>query len=451
LGMAGFTQSLLIHELDERLQWLIRLRWIAVMAVFFLITGTRFIFRIPVPLSPLYLGNALLFNYNILFALYYNRSRAGNAKKSHFKQANRFANIQIFSDLLMLAYFVHFVGGLENPFIFYFIFHMVIASILLSQKAAYFQATAAITMLGGIALAESFGWLTHHHPSGYIALSGCRLNFPAAFGDMFVFSSTLLLTVFTATTIVRRLREKERELAEANETLALQDRLKSQYVLTVSHDLQSSLSTIQSCLEVVLSDLTGELPAKTRELIGRAEQRCTALLRFVRDLLNLSRIRASEKVEKSRVTLRVFLDTVVESLESQIRDKQLRLAVEVPPMFSVEANPEALGELMTNLMVNAVKYTPRGGTIRIQSRQSTDGRSAEVTVADTGIGIPQEEIGEIFNDFYRASNAEVLDKNGTGLGLSIVKQIVESHGGKIWVESQIGKGSRFTFALPAAA
>jgi signal transduction histidine kinase len=441
----------MIHELDERLQWLIRLRWIAVMAVFVLISGTRFVFRIPVPLLPLYFGNAILLFYNILFDLYSQRSGAVNMKSDRAKQANRFANVQIFADLVMLTYFVHFVGGLENPFIFYFIFHMVIASILLSQKAAYLQATAAIAMLGGIALAESFGWLAHHHPTGYIPLSGCRLNFPAEFGDMFVFSSTLLLTVFMATTIVRRLREKERELAEANETLARQDRLKSQYVLTVSHDLQSSLSTIQSCLEVVLSDLAGDLTAKTRELLGRAEQRCTALLQFVRDLLNLSRIRASEKVEKSRVALRAFLDTVVESLELQIRDKQLRLAVEVPPMFSVEANPEALGELLTNLMVNAVKYTPRGGSIRIQSRQSADGRSVEVTVADTGIGIPQEEIPEIFSDFYRASNAEVLDKNGTGLGLSIVKQIVESHGGKIWVESQIGKGSRFTFALPAAA
>ena len=449
--MNGFPQSLLHHELDERLHWLIRLRWIAVAAVFFLITGTRFIFRIPVPLSPLYVGNALLLIYNVLFALYDRRSRSVNEKNDRITQANRFANVQIFADLAILTYFLHFVGGLENPFIFYFIFHMVIASILLSQKAAYLQATAAIALVGGIAFAESFGGLTHHHPTGYIPLSGCRLNFPAAFGDMFVFSSTLLFTVFTATTIVRRLREKEAELAEANDTLAKQDRLKSQYVLTVSHDLQSSLSTIQSCLEVVLSDLTGELSLKTRELIGRAEQRCTTLLRFVRDLLNLSRIRASEKIEKSKVTLKDFLGTVVESLELQIREKQLRLALEVPPMFSVEANPEALGELMTNLMVNAVKYTPRGGSIRIQSRQSADGRSVEVTVADTGIGIPQEEIPAIFNDFYRASNAEVLDKNGTGLGLSIVKQIVESHGGKIWVESQIGKGSRFTFALPAAA
>ncbi len=449
--MNDFEKIFLKSELKERLRWLITLRWIAAIAVFFAITITFYVLKIQIPLAPLYIGNSLLFIYNTLFFFYYKKLRSITEDRLFIKIATRFANIQIAIDLVMLTYLIHFIGGIENPFIFYFIFHMVIASILLSRKAAYFQAMAAIFYLGSSVFMEYIGLIPHYHPTGFIPFDQCRLNLIYISGVLFVFSTTLVLTVFMTTTIAHRLREREQELAVLNQKLAEQDRLKSQYVLTVSHDLQSSLSTIQSCLKVVLSDLAGEISEKSRELISRAEQRSTSLLHFVKDLLDLSRMRATREVEKRKVKFSEFIIQIINQLKIKAIEKRLELKTNISNSVIVYANPEALEELLVNLFINAIKYTPSGGKIHIQTQTSANQNFVEVSVSDTGIGIPDEDLPNIFNDFFRASNAEVLEKNGTGLGLSIVKQIIESHGGKIWVESQIGKGTKFSFTLPMAA
>jgi len=250
-----------------------------------------------------------------------------------------------------------------------------------------------------------------------------------------------------ATSIVNRLRKEEKELVLVNKKLEEQDHLKSRYVQTVSHDLQSSLSTIQSCLKVVLSDLTGSISKKSREMVARAEQRSRAVLHFVKDLLDLSKIRATKEIEKRPISLSEIVRKVVEQLKPRAVEKGLTLSVETSTGGSlISANPDNLEQLMVNLIVNAIKYTPWDGNVRIQIKEKSD--CFEVVVYDTGIGISQEDLSHIFEDFYRAKNAELMEKDGTGLGLSIVKQIIEAHGGEIWVESKVGKGSRFIFALP---
>ncbi|MFN3966423.1 MAG: sensor histidine kinase, partial [Endomicrobiia bacterium] len=433
----------------ENLSWLISLRWVAVIGVFIVITVTKKILKIDLPFISLYIGNLVLFFLNVLFFFYNKKIRLyKEVDEQSFKKANRFANIQISLDLIMLAYLIHFSGGIENPFIFYFIFHMVIASILLSNRAAYLQATVAVLLLGIVTTLEYLGNFSHYHLAGFIPEGVCL--FPQyLLSIFFVFVSTLYLTVYMATRIVNRLREQEKELVIANMKLEQQDRLKSQYVLTVSHDLQSSLSTIQSCLKVVLSDLTGEISEKSREMIARAEQRSRYLLGFVKDLLNLSKIRAAKQIEKKPVSLSEIINKVVEQLRQKAQEKQIVLSVEnsVNPGI-IFANPDAMEQLLINLIDNAIKYTPWGGKVTIKYQPSTINGFVEVSVSDTGIGIPQEELPYIFEDFYRAKNAEKFEKEGTGLGLSIVKQIIKSHNGEIWVESQVGRGTRFIFTLP---
>ena len=238
------------------------------------------------------------------------------------------------------------------------------------------------------------------------------------------------------------------ELAEANDRLAEQDRLKSQYVLTVSHDLRSSLATIQSCLSVVLNDLTGTIPGKAREMIARAAQRADSLIRFVRDLLNLSRIRAMEELEKEAVHLDSAIQKVLAQWQMQSTEKSLDIETKILKNLAILGNQEAFEEMISNLIANAIRYTPRNGKIRITGTRSEEDSYVSLAISDTGIGIHPEDIPQIYNDFYRAKNAAILEKNGTGLGLSIVKQIVEAHQGNIWVESELGKGSTFTIKLP---
>ncbi|MFQ5866915.1 MAG: sensor histidine kinase [bacterium] len=434
------------RELRQRIKWLIDLRWFAAIGVFIVITVTTYILRVKLPLFPLYLGNVALVFYNILFFFYKQRLESQKDRNEWFKKANRFANLQISLDLIMLTYLIHFSGGAENPFIFYFIFHMVIASILLSNRAAYLQATLAIVLFGGVILGECLRILPHYHLGGFIHEELC-LHPRYLLGVFSVFVSTLYLTIYMATCIVNRLRKGERELAVVNEKLAEQDRLKSQYVQTVSHELQASLSTIQSCLKVVLSDLTGSISEKSREMVARAEQRSRQVLHFVKDLLDLSKIRATKELEKKLISFSEIVKKVIEQLKGRAEEKGLTLSLENSTTSSlISANPDALEQLLVNLIVNAIKYTPWGGNVGIQTIEQPD--CFQTVVSDTGIGIPQEDLSHIFEDFYRAKNAEQMEKDGTGLGLSIVKQIIEAHKGEIWVESQVGKGSRFIFTLP---
>ncbi|MCM8804301.1 MAG: ATP-binding protein [Candidatus Omnitrophica bacterium] len=431
-------------ELRQRLDWFIKLRWLAGIGVLLAILISKFLLKITLPYNFLYIGGITLFLYNFIFYLYQQKLKQKIDSKNWVREANLFANVQISIDLGMLTYLIHFSGGIENPFIFYFVFHMVIASILLSNKAAYLQSTLAVILFGLVIIFEHLKIIPHYHLTGFIS-EEYIFNRKYLFGIYTSFISTLYLVVYMATSIVNKLRMREEELALANERLAEQDRLKSRYVLTVSHDIQSSLSTIQNCLKVVLVGLTGELSEKSKEMIARAEQKTLYLLSFVKDLLNLSRIKAVKELEKSKFSLKETIIKVIEDLKQKAEEKKITLELEIPENSCLfYGNKEAIEELLINLIINGIKYTPWGGKVGIKMKKIEEKEGCfHLCVWDTGIGIPKQDLSKIFDEFYRSKNAESMEKEGTGLGLPIVKEILKVHNGEIWVESEIGKGTSF--------
>ena len=439
--------SILEKELYDRIKWFIYLRWIAIIGLFLVITISYYILKVDLHIIPLYLGNAFLLFYNSLFYLNYKRRIYKWLNKS-----NTFANIQISIDLIMLTYLIYFSGDIENPFIFFYIFHMVIASILLTNRAAYLQATLAIILLGGVLLFVYLKIIPHHHLLGTIPEELYASNYHYFLIKFSVFLITLYITVYMSTTIVNKLRERENDLELVNAQLEKQDRLKSEYVLTVSHDLKASLSAIQSCLVVVLSDFAGSISKKAREMITRAEQRSLSLIKFVEDLLNLSRIRASKSLEKQKISLSELVKKTTEQLILRIEQKNLNLSIKgVNSNLYVYANHRELECVFMNLLLNAVKYTPSEGEIVVSCKKPKKGEYFQIAVSDSGIGIPHDDLPHIFDDFYRGENAKVFNKNGTGLGLSIVKHIINDMGCEIRAASQLNKGTRFIFNLPAKA
>lgn len=433
-------------ELEERVKWFIDLRWVAAFSLFLVISGAGFVLHIDLAILPLYAGGFLLLLCNMVFLSYYNVIISKEHTASWHKKIYYFANAQVLLDLIILTYFIHFSGGIENPFVFYFVFHMVIASILLSNLSAYVHATFVVFILGITTAGEFFGVLNHYHLNGF--LSGeLFFNWKYTLGNFAVIASTLYMTVFMTTSVVNNLREEEKKLADANKLLAEQDRLKSQYVLTVSHDLRSSISTIESCVNLVLQGLTGPITEKTKEILERAEQRSRNLISFVKDLLDLSSIRADKNMEKSIVSLSEVAGKAVEALRYKMDQKKLKFEMKdsLAGSFAL-VNLDAMERVFVNLLENAIRYTPSGGRIELKLIKNDD--ILEVCVKDTGIGIAEEDQRGLFRDFFRAANARMLEKDGTGLGLSIVKHIIESHNGKIWLESRLGIGSSFTFSIP---
>jgi signal transduction histidine kinase len=268
-------------------------------------------------------------------------------------------------------------------------------------------------------------------------------------GTLFVLASTLFIAAYLAAEVSERLRKSERGLRDANERLEEKDKVKSEYVLRVTHDVKEHLSAIQSCVDPVEEGILGPLNDKQKGLLKRATSRVQTLTTYIRSLLDLTRLRLGRGMETVEADLGKIAGEVAKAHGDNIRRKGLRFDFRAAPdLPRVTGMPFYLEAALSNLLANAVKYTPDGGDIRLELKP--DGENVHVVLSDTGIGIPRDEQPRLFEEFFRASNARGSVKDGSGLGLAMVKQVVDRHGGRIWVESQEGRGSAFHILLPRA-
>lgn len=218
--------------------------------------------------------------------------------------------------------------------------------------------------------------------------------------------------------------------------------VRSEFAGNVSHELRTPLTSIKGFVETLLDGAAAN-PATCRRFLSIIDAETDRLSRLIEDLLTLSSIESKEKIIQPKpVRLARSIRTVINMLGPQISEKELMVKFIYPPdMPSIHADEDLLGQVLINLLDNAIKYTPYGGVIIIRCRQR-DSRII-ITVTDTGLGIPEDSIPRVFERFYRVDKARTRSQGGTGLGLSIVKHIVESHGGQVFVKSEVGQGSTF--------
>lgn len=431
--------------LVERIFWLIRLRWIAVVGVFLVVLFSSLILKLLVPKFPFFLIAIFLACFNLL-SLFLLKYIVIKKRITTLFDANRIANMQIAVDLACLAGLIHFSGGIENPFIFYFIFHMIIASILLSRRASFLQATYAILLFLSIVILEDMGIIRHYALNGFMGL-GQYHNRIYIYGVSFVFITTLYIAVYMTSSISAMLKKREQNLKQLNDLLTKKDRIKSEYVLRVTHDIKEHLSAIQGCLEPVIGGLTGPLDEKQLDLLKRADKRTERLTFFIKALLEITRIKLEKEIEMKHFSLRLVIANAINSVNAKAKDKGMAINVNIENTVDIINGSEVyIEETIANLLANSIKYSPNNSRIDILVKDR--GSSILIRISDNGIGIPKDEIFKVFDEFYRASNAREVERDGTGLGLSIAKQVVERHGGEILVESEVGKGSSFNITLP---
>ena len=227
------------------------------------------------------------------------------------------------------------------------------------------------------------------------------------------------------------------------------ERVRRDFVANVSHEFKTPLTAIQGFAETLLGGAL-EDRANRRRFVEIIREHARRLARLTDDLLKLSRIEAG-RLELALRPIRVaaLVNGCVETARLKAEPRGLRLSACLPSdLPQVLADGAQLGEVLQNLLDNALQYTPAGGQVEVKVHST--GREVIFTVEDTGIGIPESDLERIFERFYRVDAARSREAGGTGLGLSIARHIVEAHGGKIWVESAVGSGSRFHFSIPAA-
>jgi two-component system phosphate regulon sensor histidine kinase PhoR len=229
--------------------------------------------------------------------------------------------------------------------------------------------------------------------------------------------------------------------------LKLLDEMKSTFVSMVSHEIRGPLSTVLSQIKILMDGLAGELGPKQADILGKISRKVEGLVELSNELLDLSRIEAGLIVQdKEQVQLMDILESLVEFIHARAKEKNISLSLEKADLPLINADIKSMEEVFSNLITNAIIYTPERGEVRV--RGEVKGGFVGISISDTGYGIAPDELPRIFERFYRAKTEKTRNIVGTGLGLPIAKSIIEAHNGTVRVESEEGVGSTFYVRLP---
>jgi len=450
------------ETLVMRLSIFVKMRWVAILGVILVTVVARYGFDIVFPTPPVYIVCVFMALYN----LFLTRQLSGLNKlpaEQIIPRARRLGYFHIIFDMLALTVLLHFTGGMENPFVYLFVFHIVMASMGLNDRAVYLLCTVALVMVASLYGMEAVGIIPHVNLEGFVLPTRYQETGRIA-AQLVVLAVLLYGTAYMSTAIVREMRTRQREVALRGQLLAekidelesafgeigklREERDKFLYFIGVAaHDLKAPLTAIQGFLWVMMGGFTGEISEKQKNILERSAYRITELLRLISDLLDIPRIESGRIVEEMKeLSLHQVIFHSIDGHRNLAETKGIELKAEISKELPrIMGSITRLQQVVNNLVNNAIKYTPKG-TITVRAQEhDTD---VLVEVMDTGIGIPPEDMPRLFDDFFRASNAQ---SKGTGLGLSISRRIIEAHGGRIWAESPCSgttSGSKFSFTLP---
>jgi signal transduction histidine kinase len=437
-------------ELHERLLWFGKLRWIAAFGLALASLLGRF-FSMPSTWPSLAVVAALVAIYNLVF-VYVLRARLGPERD--YAALRGLAVLQMVTDLAALFVTVHFTGGCASPVLPFVVFHMAIGTIMIETRAMYGLAVATSATAGGLFALERMGVLAHYPTvaGGQSSVGSCLLSTFMLIGLVFgvVYLTDSVTSRFKARNI--ELHETTTELRHALDEQEQLERRKSHYMRISAHQLRSPLGTIKTSIQVLLDGYLDPGSPDGRRLLEGTAARVDSLLAIVNDLLELAKMREGRaKAPWARqVSINQILADIFDAVDPVAREAN----VELVPQFINEgaavldwAVPPDLVYAFENLIHNAIKYSkPEGGKITVAL--GIDRNHAMVVVADEGIGIPADLQENVFLEFVRAPNAKRAVAEGTGLGLSIVREAVQMHGGKVFLESAESVGTTVTVVLP---
>jgi signal transduction histidine kinase len=441
------THSLL---LGERLYLFARLRFVAAAGI---LVGALFATYVVgvhgLNLLALAGAAAFLAAYNVgVFLTVRPYRRPGGGKSTH-RRLVYVAHLSILLDYVVLTFAIWLVGGGKSPFLAFYLLHAILASVLLSRRAAYGHAAVGYLFLAGLVLGEWSGVIPRHRPLGAVPIGG-EGDLSVVLTVLFVYGLLTAVTTVLTTGIVRLLRQHEQGLLEASERLEGLADIRRSFLHVVLHDLRSPVGTVVTMLEGLSGGVDGELGQAAKKRVDRAGEK----LRGVLDLLRSLRVLADLETERLeslmapvdvRATIRAAVEDQADAAEQRGQRLQVVLPESLPAIRGVE---RLLREAVANYLTNAIKYADPSGPIVVRAMQV--GAFVRIEVSDSGPGIAAEDQARLFQEFARVAKqgARPAKASGIGLGLSIVRRIAEAHDGRAGVESQAGQGSTFFLELP---
>jgi len=445
-------------ELLSRLEWFVNLRWLFLLVLAILVFCATQYFRLQLHLTPIILIAGIVLAYNCVFLFLHQVVWA--ARKPSPRKIRIEANLQIGLDLLALAVLIHFSGGIENPFFFFFVFHMIVGSIFLLGRDSWYQAAVAIGVPGLLTVLSWNGVIGYHHIQGFGSLELWN-NLPYLLVFMVSFVTTILLTVYLTSSISRslhkrtqklyllaeQLEEKNEALEEANNELRRHqglliqsEKLASLGKLSagIAHELNTPLTGILSFSHFIKEATPEEKQIQNDiDIVIRETERCK---RIIKGLLDFARQSQPEKRSGSLVNV---LNRTVNLVAHHKDFQKIELVRDFPEHLpDIIFDQDQIQQVFMNIIVNAVEALPGGGRLRIRVAYDRAIGAVDIMFADNGPGISKEHMEKIFDPFFTTKDM------GNGLGLSISLGIIDNHGGTLTVYCPDEGGTVFTVQLP---
>ena len=431
-----FLTSVILHQ---RIAWSIRLRFIAVLGFLLATFVARYFLNIVVPYETLWYLLGILTLINLIYIGVYlglkNLTFQGELMVLHF---------HMLIDLIFLTMILHYSGGMENPVYLFYVFHVVLASIVFPGLIPLVFATFVVVLFGALIYLEYNRLIEHYSIFG----SAIYRNEIAAYVVMTVFTATVYVTAYICTTFMQIYRNIKRQIDVQNQQLIELDKQKTQFFRFTSHELKSPIVAVKTSLDGFIKNFGSQVDPRGLNLVERASLRAGQMLDIIRELLELSRDRSLiESGGQDEIDLNQLLSEVIQQERPQAEEKNIQIEADlVGQLLLIQGDSNDFKKIFLNLLSNAINYTPDGGTIRISAYREDS--FITIQFRDSGIGIAEQDLPKIFNEFYRAENAKKMAQLGTGLGLTLVKLKVENYQGKIEVQSKLNQGTTFIIKFP---
>jgi len=425
------------NSLRRKNQWLVLLRWVALAAAALYVTLIWTLSPDKFPLQPMILTTALLGLENLVFRgyMWLIPPKTLEAEKS-------FVLTQIILDFLILTSLIHFSGGIESPFFFFYVFHIIITSTIFNEfKRPLLMTMVAILLYTAIVVLEQSGIIKSY---GNITDSNDLFTVVMTLA---VFYVTLFTSAYLGFTLMKRHRKVKDLIFAQNVELEKSDMEKSQFFRFVSHELKSPIIATQSAINVVLDRDEKKLTPMAVDMLTRASKRSEQMLEIVKDLVDLRYDRQVLDHKPELVIPCDYLNAFIDEQRPRMEEKNLKVVTDICEEHGkIKLDKFILEKIFSNLLSNAVRYTKEGGEVSIKS--TIDEKYWSFYIQDTGIGIYKDSLEKVFTEFYRAKNAKQFAAVGTGLGLSIVKKLVEQSDGIIELKSKVGEGTTVIVRFP---
>ncbi len=424
----------------RRDQWLIRLRWFAALGLFLGVILLKTI-KLGPPHSILWMGIAggVLIFLNIIYLVF-------TSQRLQFSMSKLVAllNVQMVMDLLVLTLLVYITGSEESPLSFFYVFHIILASIIFPGGFSYLYSFLVITLYSSLLVLEHSIYVDHICFFHEIHLSD---DIRIVIAIWFIFVITMVASAYLAQSVTERHRRVRTKLEIANQRLREVNETKTTFFRYASHEMKTPVATVQSTLMVIEDVLGDQVDDRVLDMVRRAIGRTAEMIEMLKDLADLTYGNLQEHQKFEKLDLKSLLAEVVSDAMPNVKRKSQVLTYKAPELkCDYLGDSIALNKVFTNLISNAIRYTQEGGKIRVGLK--LDDMSYIVRVSDNGSGIPDAEQVNIFKEFYRTPSARKQITDGTGLGLAIVMRMVELHDGSIQVKSHMGQGSKFIVTLP---